>query len=253
MSVVEDTVLEADVVEETTKIRQRADLVAPSGFDPSCVFLLHTNFENLYDPTSDTFMFVCRGCGDPVKRTEREKHHRAHRRALDRKEKSVPKNAGPKEQQTRAHRERQARERSQQTVPTPEVLEDEPKDRPGRRTRTAAIKPVAATGTRADSERVLEGLYERLRAVLPAVERHDNANAGYTAFKLSGRLIGYGWLTSKADLRVEAAIPLGTITDDRIVACNRSVTMASRTRIDETTYDLAVAMLTAAAREGATT
>lgn len=273
MSAVEhdDTVDELDSIQQVLdaqdKRREKDAQQAPAGFDPAALFLLKQMPLNLFDPTGQPAVYRCKGCGGSVRMHKRVDHFKRHRAAwlsgavksATKKETTV-KQPGPKEQQLRERRENAAANETAAeatesvSLPVEEVEAAEPAT-PERAKRSAPQKSTAAKGgTRADSKAICAELVARLSKDLTGITTKENDEAGYVAIRSNGRLIGYGWLTNKADLRVEAAIePSDIPDDDRVVRCNRSKDMAARTRVEGNAsgYKLALTMLKAAAKKQA--
>lgn len=263
-----------DVLDQQARSRERKEASAPSGFDPAALFLLKMLPPNLFDPTGSPFLFRCKGCGDDrVRMNDRERHHKRHlaawlRGEVKAKKEAAMSNEGPKARQLRERREEAARiqDEGAESVSLPEE-EEGSTSKPARtsRARTGPEKPAGekkrgaalrttATGSRADSQAICDELVKRLSKDLKGVTTKANENVGYVSIKHNDKLIGYGWLTNKADLRVEAAIePTDIDADVRVMKCNRSKDMAARARIEGNPagYALAIKMLKAAAKKQA--
>lgn len=283
---VDDTVTELDAIREVVAQdearRAKEAAKAPAGFDPAAVFLLYRQPMNLFEPTGTDYQLRCKGCGRTVVLWNHGAHFSKHKKQLTDgviKDNSKPAKgddvakAGPKEQQLREQREARAErittpitvEKSgdgyevvngTQRVKAAEQLGQESVqvvvEKSKRAPRAAA---VAETGTRADSEKVAAEVVKRFVKQAKAdklgkVETKANEKVGYVSIKVDGTLVGYLWLTNKADLRVEAAISKSDMPDDdRVGPYKRSKTIQARTRIagDDDGYTLACQMFTLAA------
>lgn len=254
----DDTATELDslneILERDDADRRKAEERAPAGFDPAALFLMSMNFANLFDPTGVEGVFKCKGCDATVETRGREKHFGGHKRAAGR---------GEIRARDRAREQKSARARNNfghasdgKAAGTTEATRAT--GRAGKTTGGPSARSERVTGGSyvpkdvTASQAILDELVNRLENEIGPVDVFPNAGAGYTAIKVAGKLIGYGWLTSKAELRVEAAINVDDLPErfhERVVKCNRSKDMAARTRIDASAegFALALTMLRAAA------
>ncbi len=72
-----DTLLKA---EETAP--SKVELARANGFDPLFIFLLNSNFDNLFEDSSVEQVVTCKACRERVPRWERKKHFDNHKRAI---------------------------------------------------------------------------------------------------------------------------------------------------------------------------
>lgn len=271
-AVAEDTIFEGAILEDEMRVsrrRERDEALVPEGFDPAAAFLLRMPFVNLFEEVSAGVgcdsNFRCKGCRVVVSRRKREQHWRQHRRSYERREarnreetrvartKRLAKarearqepqarsdedvsvgDAGPLDQERGKHElEAEAEDRA-----------DAPKPARGPRQKAAAVEGGIET-----SKATLAALVEKAQERIEGLTTQTNDKVGYTAIKAQGKLIGYGWLSAKGDLRVEAAVTVEEAGDERVVLCKRSKDMAARTRItaDGDGFELALRLLGMAA------
>lgn len=230
------------------EVEQRAQEDAPAGFDPAALFLLSMISPNLFDPTTREHVKRCKGCHAEVPIWKTDQHHAMHNRQrarLEERAKQEARKRGVRNLQKAREARAEARVSHSREV-RPATVKPERERKPAAK----AWVPKDASASRA----VQDALEARLRAdrALSEVEVVPNEGSAYNAFKLRGKLIGYSFFTSKPDLRFEAAIEVDDLPKKlraTVEKCNRSKDMAARTRIALDGLDLAVSMLTAAARK----
>lgn len=241
--VIEDTVTEEELLTSAYLERKERSTQAraPRGFDPAALFLLDMRFDNLFDPRPGSdWIFTCRGCGDEVKRPDRETHHAKHKREVARGDhKRREARTEMAKERLAAARERRGSEATDgETIETPEATPARA-EKPARE--RVAGKPKDITRSLA----LCDKLTAQLEQVFPGLAHVTNEATGFRSFKLTGKLIGYAWFTTKDDLRLEWAIQNDDVPAKqrgRVKPYKRSKDIATAGRIEDKPGDLTFAV-----------